>query len=539
MSALPQDITVNGEKISLNITLADKFVNWLDPVKGRERYLARARMAISGGYTGAKRDRNATRNWHTTDSDADSVILPDLPALRERSQDLIRNSALATGAIKTNITKVVGTGLKVKSQIDRDVLKSLSVEDADAWERAAEREFRLATETREIDAERTLPFSLMQGLAFMKVMEDGDVLVNLTRFRRAGSPYSLKLQLIEAARICNPANKTDSAFMAGGVEKDQYGAPVAYHVLKGHPGNSLYSDRRQWEWMSPIPAFGKKTGLPQALHLFDKTRPNQSRGVPYLAPVVELLKQLTRYTDAEIMAAVITGSMSVFIKSEFNGGGGLSVPTTDAAELGALMEIGEGAVVHLQQGEDVTTTTPGRPNTAFDPFVMAILRQIGVALEIPFELLIKHFTASYSASRAALLEAWGYFNRRRHWLTTCFCQPVYEAIITEAVALGRLRAPGFFTDPAIRAAYLGSAWIGDAPGQIDPLKEINAAEKRMALNLTTHSEECAALPHGGADWEAKFPKLVKEKRMMESAGIDDAKAVPSVDKPADDEGDEP
>lgn len=538
MSSLPSEIKINGREVSLGITLVDRVVNWLNPEAGRNRYLARARMAISGGYTSARRDRNATKTWMTSDSDADTAILPDLPALRERSQDLIRNSALATGAIKTNITKVIGTGLKVKSQIDRDVLSTLTPDAADAWERGAEREFRLATETREIDAERTLPFSLLQGLVFLKTLEDGDVLVNLPRFKRIGSPYTLKLQLIEAARICNPKNQSDSATMAGGVEKDQYGAPVNYHVLKGHPGNTLYTDRCRWEWLSPIPAFGAKTGLPQALHVFDKIRPCQSRGVPYLAPVVELFKQLTRYSDAEIMAAVITGSLSVFITNETGDPSQVGTDPKSIADSG--IEIGEGGIVGLLPGEKVETTAPGRPNTAFDPFVMAILRQIGAALEIPFELLIKHFSASYSASRASLLEALGYFNRRRHWLSTTFCQPVYEAIITEAIAMGRLQAPGFFADPAVRAAYLGSTWIGDAPGQIDPLKEINAAEKRMALNLTTHSEECAALPHGGSDWEAKFPKLVKEKRMMTAAGLDDAKALPTPPEiSVDDEGAEP
>lgn len=538
--SLPREITINGNTIPLQTTLADRLVNWVDPIKGQARLLARVRMAINGGYLAGRKDRNATSSWRTSDSDADTVILPDLETMRERSQDLLRNSPLALGAIKTNVTKVVGTGLKVKSQIDRGILKNLTPDQADAWERAAEREFVLATETREIDAERTQPLSLLAGLAFLKVLEDGDVLVNMPRFTRTGSPYSLKLQLIEAARLCNRDRAANTSTMSGGVEKDAYGAPVAYHVLKSHPGNMLYANASRWEWMAPIPVFGKLTGLPQCLHLMDKTRPNQSRGVPYLAPVVELFKQLGRYTDAEVMAAVITGSLSVFITSEM---GQLMQGTasTDPAAIGNQLEIGDGAIVRMQPGEKIETVTPGRPNQAFDPFIQAVLRQIGVALEVPFELLVKHFTASYSASRAALLEAWDYFNRRRHWLAVSLYQPVYEAVITEAVASGRLSAPGFLSSYAIRRAYLGTAWIGDAPGQIDPLKEINAAEKRMALHLTTHSEECAALPHGGSDWEAKFPKLRREKAMLAEAGLaaSDKQTSLENDRQVDDEGDEP
>lgn len=546
MARLQREITIAGKPVQVPVTLMDEIVNYLDPVKGAQRYQQRVRMAITGGYTGADRSRRANQHGRVPERDANSVILPDMGALREESQHLIRNNAIAAGTIKTNITKVVGTGLKVKSQIDRDVL-SLTREQADAWERAAEREFRLATETREIDAERTLPFSLMQGLVFLKVLEDGDILVNLPRIRRAGSPYTLKLQPIEAARICNPDNKPATDRLAGGVEKDETGAPVAYHVLNQHPGSLLRRGDRKLTW-SKLAAFNG-AGAPLVLHLFDKTRPGQSRGVPYLTSVVELIKQLGRYTDAEVMAAVVTGMLTVFITNEtgdpsLGPAANQANPTGDPASTvdATGMELGYGSVLGLLPGEKIETVNPGRPNPAFDPFVTSILRQIGLALEIPFELLVKHFTASYSAARAALEEAWDYFQRRRHWLVTMFCQPVYEAVITEAVARGRLTAPGFFADPLVRKAWLGATWIGDAPSQLDPLKEINAAARRVELTISTLDEEARRLT--GTPWEDKLPQILKERAILRKNGIAisayEAAALeaPDPEKPDPDDGDD-
>jgi lambda family phage portal protein len=520
--SLSRTVRVGQKDIAVPVTVTDQIVNWLDPVRGAERYRSRVRMAMSGGYTSADRTRRANQSGTKREMDPDSAILPDLPTLREESQHLVRNNAIAGGAIRTNITKVVGTGLKVKSQLDREVL-NLTDEQADSWERNAEREFRLATETREIDAERHLPFSLLQGLAFLKVLEDGDVLVNMPRFKRPGSPYSLKLQLIEAARICNKDQKKDSATLSGGVERDTTGAPINYQVLNQHPGNFRVYDRNKFTWTT-LPAFGKATGAPLALHLFDKTRPGQTRGVPYLTPVVELLKQLGRYTDAEVMAAVVSGMFTVFVTNEAGNPAIGPAPTQDNPDADPSLqadttglELGYGSVVGLMPGEKVESSNPGRPNTAFDPFVQAILRQIGVALELPFELLIKHFTASYSAARAALEEAWDYFNRRRHWLVTMLCQPVYEAVITEAVATGRLQAPGFFSDPLIRKAWLSTSWTGDAPSQLDPKKEIDAAKARVDLRISTRSEECARLT--GGDWEAKMPQIIKEEKLLREHGL--------------------
>lgn len=543
--SLAQEITIGHKTVAVPVTMMDQVVNFFSPRRGQERFKIRAQMAMSGGYSAADKTRRANQSGSRRETDADSAILPDLRTLREDSQHMLRNSAIAVGAVKTNITKVVGTGLKVKPQISREALQ-LSDDQADAWERAAEREFLLATDTREIDAERQLTFSLLQALVLLKTLEDGDVFTNMPRFKRPGSPYTLKLQIIEAARVTNPGNTVASGLtndprFTAGVEKDSSGAPVAYHVCSQHPGGLRFIAGKNLTW-TRLPAFGKNSGSPLVLHHMDKTRPGQTRGVPYLAPVIEVIKQLGRYTDAEVMAAVVSGMLTTFITTENGDPGNVLTPNPDTAAADATntgVELGYGSIVGLLPGEKVDTVNPGRPNPAFDPFVTALCRQIGVALEIPFELLVKHFTASYSAARAALLEAWAYFNRRRHWLVTSFCQPVYEAIITEAIASGRLSAPGFFADPAIKRAYLGTVWIGDAPGQIDPLKEINAAEKRMALNLTTHAEECTALPNGGCDWEAKFPQLVKEKRMMTAAGLDDAKALPTpppvaeIDEPDD------
>lgn len=538
MSTLAKEITIAGKTVQVPVTLADQVVNFFDPVRGAARYQQRVRMAVLGGYTGADRTRRANQSGRVSERDADTAIIPDLATLREESQHMIRNNAIAGGAVKTNLTKVVGTGLKVKAQIDRDVL-NLTQEQADAWERQAEREFKLATETREIDAERELPFSLLQGLVFLKTLEDGDVLVNMPRFKRAGSPYSLKLQLVEAARLCNPENKPSTARLAAGVEKDQYGAPVAYHVLNQHPGSALRyrSGDTRLTW-TRLDAFSS-TGSPLALLIKDKSRPGQTRGVPYLTPVIELIKQLGRYTDAEVMAAVVSGMLTVFVTND-TGSPQLGPaptqanPTADATQQADVtgMELGYGSVIGLLPGEKVETVNPGRPNPAFDPFVTSILRQIGLALEIPFELLVKHFTSSYSAARAALEEAWDYFQRRRHWLVTVFCQPVYEAIITEAVIRGRLQAPGFLSDPMIRKAWLSANWIGDAPSQLDPLKEINAAAKRVELTISTLDEESRRLT--GTAWEDKLPQVLKERAILRDNGIT-ITALEQVAEPAADQ----
>ncbi|MDR2550012.1 MAG: phage portal protein [Desulfobulbus sp.] len=543
MSRLPSTIAVGGKEIPLGITLADRLVNWLNPVAGQERLGSRARTALLfGGYTAADKTRRANQKGSKREMDADTAIVPDLATLREDSQHLARNNPLASGALKTNITKVVGTGLRVKATIDRAVL-GLTEDQANQWEQSAEREFNLATSTRELDLERDMPFSLLQGLVFLRVLEDGDLLVNMPRIKRAGSPYTTKLQLIEAARVCNPNFAADTNVTVAGVAKDAFGAAQTFHVCNRHPNARRYlagKANTEFSWQS-IPAFAAN-GTPLVLHLKDKTRPGQTRGVPCLAPVIELIKQLGRYTDAEVMAAVVSGMFTVFVYTEsgnpeFGPAPTMDNPTGDQHRQAdpTGIEMGYGSVVGLREGQKMDFANLARPNAAFDPFFVAIVRQIGMCLELPFEVLIKHFTSSYSAARAAFLDAWDYFYRRRHWLACQFCQPVYEAIVTEAVIFGRLSAPGFLFDPLIRKAWLGTRWVGDAPGEIDPLKAVNAAQARVNMHLTTLEQEYEELI--GGDHEAIQPQIVRETNWKRENGLAAPVSVPSIDVDPDEQED--
>lgn len=510
------EFKIGSKKIAVRENLFDRVVGYFDPVRRQERFKSRAMMALSGGYIGASRTRRATKEWNPWSRDADSDTMSDLPTLRSRSRDMVRNSPLATGAINTVCTNAVGTGLRLQPRIDREAL-GMTEAEADEWQATVKREWSLFADTQECDAARTLKFTDIQDLVFRSAFESGDTFVLMPHIERPGSPYGLKLQTIEADRVCNKDSQSDSDTLTGGVEKDKYGAPVAYHIMDQHPGSMLGRGKRTW---TVVRAFGPKTGRRQVLHIFQVLRPGQTRGVPFLAPVIEPLKQLDRYSEAELMAAVISGMFTVFIESGTDPQLGPMEPTSETGgkSTDEELKLANGAIVALNRGEKISTANPGRPNAAFDPFVMAILRQVGAALEIPFELLIKHFTSSYSAARAALLEAWKFFFTQRKWLSDNFCDPVYEAWMTEAVAMGRIYAPGFFDDPAIRKAYLGAEWIGPAKGMIDERSEIEAADMRVAMGVSTLEEETAQLT--GGDFMQKHAQRKKEKRMRVEAGLE-------------------
>jgi len=505
------------------VNLLDRMISAVAPDMALNREMARIRLEQlrsirASGYShhGASRVKKSLAGWISTGGGADEDVVGNLDLLRERSRDLWMGTPIATGAVKTARTNIVGSGLRFKACLDAEAL-GMADDVADLWERTAEREFSLWADSKDCDAARQQDFYQLQSLAILSRMLSGDVAVLLPILPRVGQIYDLRVQLIEADRICDPRSK-GPADIQGGVEVDEYGAPTAYYVAKYHPRGKKAG---QNEWIR-VDAYGRETGRRNVIIPMEPERPGQRRGVPMLAPVMEALKNLGRYSEAELLAATISGMFTVFVKSS---------SSPEALALGAMLdgqeqvapqddgsyELAPGAIVSLAQGEDVQVANPIRPNTAFDGFVSSVCRQIGVALEIPYELLTKHFQASYSASRAALLEAWKWFRAERDWWASDFCQPIYEEWLAEAVAKGRVQAPGFFDDPAIRAAYSGAEWTGPTPGQLDPLKEVLAAKQRVEEGFSTRTKETAEL--NGGDWEAYHRQRIKEERLRREGGV--------------------
>lgn len=491
----------------MKLNFYDKVVSYFNPEKAFKQAYFRELLGkniLNFGYSehGANQTKKSMRGYDVTNGTSpDDDITENIDTLRGRSRDLFMGgSNLATGAIKTIRTNVIGAGLKMNAQIDAKFL-NLTDEEASNWEENTEREWLIWANSKLCDASRVCNFFQLQGLVLMSALLSGDVFALLPLGKDPNMPYDLRIQLIEADRVCNPKVYDPELDLLEGVEVGKYGEAVAFWVSKYHPYTFIQHNKPVINTWTRIPAYGARTGRPNILQIFgDVERPCQRRGVPILSPVIEAMKQLGRYTEAELVAAVVSGMFTVFIKSntpEQPLGEMIGVEIDGNPKIAgddkSAYELGNGAIVGLGANESIETANPTRPNAAFDSFVIAICRQIGAALEVPYELLVKNFTASYSASRAALLEAWKMFKMKREWLISNFCRPVYEEWLAEAVAKGRIKAKGFFKDAAIRAAWSGAEWYGASQGQIDPEKEARAAQLRVQEGFSTRERESTEL----------------------------------------------
>ena len=368
-------------------------------------------------------------------------------------------------------------------------------------------------------------FYELQRIAFNSYLVEGDNFCLLKRKHTAQVPYSLRLQLIEAGRVSNPLgggagtiiemrNAENGNRIINGIEVDKSGGLVAVWVANRY-WNEIDALDATLTWQR-VEIYGRRTGLRNVLQICADIRPEQYRGIPLLAPCIESLKQLSRYSEAELTSAIIRSYFSLFFIQNVKDYGVNDILGVKEVDVSKYRH-GAGTMNALPLGVDVKTV--GSSNQiAFDSFVTNHLKTIGAALNLPYEVLMKNFQSSYSASRAALLQAQSTFNNYKQWFINDFCKPIYEQFLLEAVSIGRIDAPHFFDDPIIRAAWSNAEFYNETSRILDPVKEVNAAILRLQNGLTTYEKELAESQ--GLDFDDVLSTLRQERELLKETIAD-------------------
>jgi lambda family phage portal protein len=513
----------------------------LDRLFGRSASTIAAAESVTGGaamgqvaqglagwqtaHQGASRDDLAMAGWDPTRGSADADLLPELETLLTRSRDMVRNNGLMAGAMQTYRDNIVGAVLRAVPMPDYRLL-GWDLTQAHDWSRNTAAEFRSYADTTDCDAGRTLN---MIGLAFQALtgaFVNGDGLGLPMWLPRADARWSTRIMMIESDRLQTPPHLVWRNDVRGGIQFDEYGAPVNYNFLKRHPGDILsgitgtngIADPWAYETVPAFTPWGRR----RVLHLHDKERTGQSRGKPIITAVIREFHLAGKYSSNELQASVASSLVAAFLESnldqksseELFGDDPRATWATSMGEARGIRSLKGAAVIPVPIGAKVTGFAPNRPNSAFEAFMLAVLRHIAAGLNLPYELLVKDFSkTNYSSARAALLEAWRFFMGRRRWLTDYWLRPIYELWLEEAVNAGVIDAPDFY---AKRFAYCRCRFIFGGKGWVDPVKEAQAAILRVAGGLSTLEQECA---EQGLDYEEVLDQRALERQMMIDRGL--------------------
>lgn len=458
-----------------------------------------------------------------------------------RVRDLVRNDGWASGAVTRTLDNAIGANFRPIAKPDYRALaaytgnKAFDAKWADEFGRAVEANWRTWSNdpNRYCDAQRNLTIAQVMRLAFRHKIIDGDALAQLLwlpeRVSLGRARYCTTIQVIDPDRLSNPQLRFDQMAMRGGVEVDELGAAVAYHIRRAHAGD-WFSAAKAVHW-DKIP---RETpwGRPIIVHDFDHDRAGQHRGgAGILAPVVQRMKMLIRYDGAELDAAIINAIFGAYIESPFDAQFVEQALGGNGDELGAYQQgradfhderrikLGDARMPILYPGEKITSVNAARPASNFGDFEGAVLRNVSGATGLSAQQISNNWSdVNYSSARGALLEAWKTLNRRRVDFGHGFGQPIWCAHMEEQFEVDDLPLPNNAPDfIECRAAYAAAKWMGPGRGWIDPVKERQGSVLGMDAALSTLEDECAE--NSGLDWEENLDQRAREIQAFKERGI--------------------
>jgi lambda family phage portal protein len=471
-------------------------------------------------YTGASRTHQDLAAYRPRSYQAQAAISGDRDLLNRRVQDLARNDGWASAGMDRLVDNIIGAGWRLNPRPDRRQLGLTAdqVTEVTAQLKSAFAEWAEDTDCW-CDAAQRNTFGGLLALAYRHRAMDGEALAIIQWLDRGG-PWSTAVEIVDPDRLSQPDLNTPTASFRDGIELGGHGEPLAYHFRVAHPGDPVATgigDSRHVR----VPRF--INGRRLVVHAFEATRAGQIRGVSMLSSVVKSVRMLGRYSEVELQAAVLNAVLGAFVTSPYDPKAIDEAIATGASDKDAgyadrraeyLEQSGgvrlDGAMInYLYEGEKIEFTPSAHPNAVFDAFVRAALRNIASALGLTYEQLSADWSqVNYSSARAALLEIWRGFSSRASAFAAQFVQPIYVRVIEEAFARGRVRIPaGAPSFEEARFAWTRARWLMPGRGWVDPLKEAEAAGKRIALNLSSQEREAA---EQGDDWEETLEQRARE-----------------------------
>lgn len=493
--------------------------------------------AQSNAFEGASHVNRELAMWHPALRSADAELIPDKDSLDARALDLQRNDGYIHGAIQGHKDSIVGGFYRLNSKPN---YKHLGLDEswAEEFQEAVEARFSLAAESPDcwFDAAGQLTFSEMIRLGVGVSMLSGESLATAEWLKAGRRPFKTAIQMVDPIRLCNPYGDVLNSQWRKGIRTDSKGRAVEYAIRYTMPGD-MWDYENQYRWKL-IPA-RKPWGRKQVLHYFEHYRIGQSRGVSDLVSILKQSKMVGKYQDIVLQNAVLNATYAAAIESDlpaadaFDSIGGSTDSMTAwaknylasiAAYTGSSknLHIDGIKIPHLYPGTKLKLQNAGQPGGLGTGFEESLLRHLAAGLGVSYEEFAHDFTkTNYSSARAAMGETYKRMQGRKKAVADRFATDIYRLWFEEQINSGALNdvlpknAPNYY-EGLNADAYTACSWIGAPRGQIDELKETEAAIRRIQAGLSTYEKEAARF---GEDFREVFRQRLREQNMITEMGL--------------------
>lgn len=493
-------------------------------------------LVIEGGAS----HQRETLNWQVGGAPPDRAINTVKEEADGRATDMILNDGYARGAIQSHMDGIVGAQYRLNSKIVWRAIPGATEAWAKETQRIIEERFSLVAESTAcyLDAAGMNTFTGMIRLAVASFVISGEVLATSEWDKTPGRPCKTCFQMVSPSRLRNPDWSTDTQELRRGVKVNQRGKPLGYYIMRTHPYSFYYdADALAHPY---IPA-AKPWGRPQVFHVIEQLFPDQHRGIADMVAALKKMKMTKHFQEVTLQNAVINATYAAAIESEaptaemitaMGGGDADGYQNALGAWLTGLTAYLKGAenitldggamIPHLYPGTKLNLKTLGTPGGVGTDFEDSLLRHIAASLNMNREEFLRDYRGmSYASARLSDSKTVRFMEARKKMVADRVATGFYINWVEEEIAAGNIPLPpgqdrDIFYMPLVKEALTRCSWIGSGRGQIDELKETQAAIMRIKAGLSTYEKEIARF---GDDYRDVFEQAALEQGLIKERGL--------------------
>lgn len=493
--------------------------------------------SFGGGLEGAERTSRETLSWRPMYGSPDQAINPIKEEADARSRDMVLNDGYSAGAVALHKDSIVGAQYRLNAKPDWRVLGA-DAEWAEEFAVAAETRFNLAAEAEDcwFDASGQLTFTGMIRLIAGVFVYTGESIAT-AEWIKDGRPFNTAIQLVTSDRLSNPDGISDDRFLRRGVKKNARGKPIGYYIRQGHPQEWYDNNSLKWSYIPATKPWGRR----QVLHVIDPQQIDQTRGIAEMVAALKHARMTKKFSEITLQNAVINASYAAAIESELPNAdlvtalGGGSEGYQNALKqyldmlgsyLGAAenVQIDGAKIPHFFPGTKLNLKPMGTPGGVGSDFEASLLRKVAATLGVSYEELSRDLSrTNYSGWKAGASITGRTMGARKRMVADRAANFIYQLWLEEEIGAKNLPLPAgrnrtdFYRDNGLmKAAYSRAIWVGSGAGQIDELKETQAAMLRVKSGFSTYEIECAKL---GRDYREIFEQRAREEKLIGSLNI--------------------
>ena len=454
------------------------------------------------------------------------LLAMDYWTLRRRSYRLFTENRYAAGLVKRLVTNIIHRGLTLEATPNGDILGKTD-DFINDWADDVEAKFDIWAENQELvsyDYQST--FGQLQEDVYKTALLSGDCLIILRQHPVLRTPT---IQIVDGSSVRTPIGYKGKNKITHGVELDKRGRHLAYWVEDASDPSGLKPIR--------ILAKGPKTGRRIAWMVYGaKIRVGDVRGMPMLGIILQALKELDRYSDAEQRAAVLNSLLAMMVKK------GEDKPGTRPVGRGAVrrdtVQVGDSSssssprvwnmnqqlpgiiIDEMQYGEEPVSFNTVRPNVNYGAFEEAMMASFAWVMEMPPNIYRLAFSSNYSASGAEINEFKIFLDKVRSRFATSVTKPIYKEWLISMVLAGLIVADGLleaWRDKSkflITGAWLLSEWAGAIKPSLRRINDIKGYVAAIGEGLATRDMATKEI------YGRKYTTIVKRLKKENSSLVD-------------------